>query len=128
MRLPLAPLPLLALALVAGCSVDTAAPARTAERFHTAVAERRDGAACALLAPRTAERLPDPGQTCAEALRAVGLGAGGPVTGVQVWGDEAQVRLAGDTMFLHRFGDGWRVKAAGCKPRGGLPYDCEVAE
>ncbi|WP_101783344.1 hypothetical protein [Nonomuraea indica] len=125
MRLPLA---LLALVLVTGCSVDTSAPARTVERFHSALAAQQDEAACALLAPRTAEKLPDPGQTCAEALRALRLGAGGPVTGVQVWGDEAQVRLAGDTVFLHRFSDGWRVKAAGCEPRAGLPYDCEVED
>ncbi|MEU8102981.1 hypothetical protein AB0C18_04560 [Nonomuraea muscovyensis] len=123
MRLPLA---LLALVLVTGCSVDTGAPARTAERFHEAVAERRDDTACALLSPRAAEKLPDPGQTCAEALRALELEAGGPITSVQVWGDAAQVRMAGDTVFLHRFSDGWRVKAAGCEPQGDLPYDCEV--
>ncbi|MEV6149832.1 DUF6766 family protein [Nonomuraea sp. NPDC052129] len=29
----------------------------------------------------------------------------------QVWGDDAQVRLAGDTLFLHHYQDGWRVTA-----------------
>ncbi|WP_113704956.1 hypothetical protein [Nonomuraea lactucae] len=125
MRLPLA---LLALALAAACSIDTTAPARAAERFHAAVAARKDEAACAMLARRTAEKLPDPGETCPQALQALELGPGGRVTGVEVWGDEAQVRMAGDTVFLHRYSYGWRVKAAGCEPRGDLPYDCEVED
>lgn len=116
----------LATVLVAGCSVDTAGPARAAERFHAALAAQRPDAACALLAKRTADKLPDPGQSCAEALRELDLGAGGGLTEVRVWGDEAQVRLAGDTLFLHHYRDGWRVKAAGCRPVRDLPYDCEV--
>ena len=32
----------------------------------------------------------------------------------------------GDTVFLLRFPDGWRVSAAGCTPQGEAPYDCEV--
>ncbi|MFG1702580.1 hypothetical protein ACFLIM_05250 [Nonomuraea sp. M3C6] len=121
-------IPLVALALVAGCAVDTAPPARAAERFHAALAAHREEAACALLTRRTADRLPDPGQTCADALRELRLGPGGPVASVGVWGDEAQVRLTGDTLFLHRFSYGWRVKAAGCRPMGDLPYACEVED
>jgi hypothetical protein len=50
------------------------------------------------------------------------------VTAVEVWGAEAQVRLADDTVFLTRTSDGWRVSAAACTPRGeGLPYDCRLA-
>ncbi|MER7366541.1 hypothetical protein [Nonomuraea wenchangensis] len=130
MRIPLvAPASGVALALaLAGCAPDAAAPARAAERFHAELAADRDDAACALLAPKTADRLPDPGQTCADALRELKLGHGGPVTEVRVWGDNAQVRLAGDTLFLHRFGDGWRVRAAGCEPVRDLPYDCEVED
>ena len=110
----------------AGCAVDTEGPARTAERFHTALAAHQEESACALLARRTAEKLPGRGQSCAEALRELGFGPGGAVSAVSVWGDEAQVRLAGDTLFLHRFSDGWRIRAAGCEPEGDLPYDCEV--
>jgi acetyl-CoA acetyltransferase len=106
--------------------VDTVSPARAAERFHAAVSARQDGAACAMLAPKTADRLPDPGQTCAQALAELGLGPAGPVTAVAVWGADAQVRLAGDTVFLHHFGDGWRIRAASCKPVRDLPYDCDV--
>ncbi|NUW31677.1 hypothetical protein HTZ77_09580 [Nonomuraea sp. SMC257] len=118
----------LALALTAGCGVDTASPARAAARFHTAVAAHQEAAACALLTPTTAEKLPDPDETCAQALAALKLGPGGRVTGVEVWGDDAVVRMAGDTVFLHRFSGGWRVTAAGCEPRRDLPYDCEVED
>ncbi|GAA2205553.1 hypothetical protein GCM10009850_010110 [Nonomuraea monospora] len=109
-----------------GCAVDTASPARAAERFHAAISAHQEDAACAMLARKTADKLPDPGESCADALRGLRLGAGGQVTQVAVWGDDAQVRLAGDTLFLHRFSDGWRIRAAGCEPMGDLPYDCEV--
>ncbi|MFI7700134.1 hypothetical protein [Nonomuraea sp. NPDC049480] len=118
---------LLALAL-AGCAVDTASPARAAERFHAALSAHQEEAACGMLARKTADRLPDPDQSCADALRELKLGPGGAVTSVSVWGEEAQVRLGGDTLFLHRFGDGWRVRAAGCEPVRDLPYECEVED
>ncbi|MFB4277696.1 MULTISPECIES: hypothetical protein [unclassified Nonomuraea] len=121
------PLVVLVTALVvSACAVDTASPARAAERFHAALSAHQEEAACGMLARKTADKLPDPGQTCADALRELRLGPGGRVTEVSVWGQEAQVRLAGDTLFLHRFTDGWRVKAAGCEPVRDLPYDCEV--
>jgi hypothetical protein len=37
------------------------------------------------------------------------------------------VRLARDTVFLHRFPAGWLVRGVGCEPRKNLPYDCEVS-
>ncbi|TMR09123.1 hypothetical protein ETD86_44870 [Nonomuraea turkmeniaca] len=117
---------LLASLAAAGCAVDTASPARVAERFHALITANQEEAACGMLARKTAQRLPSRGQTCADALRELRLGPGGVVTSVSVWGDEAQVRLAGDTIFLHRFSDGWRVRAAGCMPVPDLPYDCEV--
>ncbi|MEV0614004.1 DUF6766 family protein [Nonomuraea sp. NPDC050404] len=89
MRMPIA---VLALALTTvGCSVDTAAPARAAERFHAALSSHQEAAACAMLARKTADKLPDPGEDCAAALRGLRLGAGGAVTAVSVWGDEAHV-------------------------------------
>ncbi|MFC5816555.1 hypothetical protein [Nonomuraea harbinensis] len=112
--------------LATGCVADTAGPSRAAERFHAALADRQLEAACGMLAPKTADKLPDPGQTCADALRELALGPGGGVIEVSVWGDEAQVRLEGDTLFLHHFADGWRVVAAGCAPVRDFPYECEV--
>lgn len=119
----------LASALVlTGCAVDTTAPARAAVRFHTAVAAGQLDDACAMLSAETADRLPGPGQSCAEALRALRLRPGGDVTEVAVWGEDAQVRLTGDTLFLHRFGDVWRVRAAGCAPVPDLPYECALED
>ncbi|WP_327584256.1 hypothetical protein OHA25_52035 [Nonomuraea sp. NBC_00507] len=115
----------LAVALT-GCAVDTVSPARVAERFHALITAGQDEAACGMLARKTADKLPRRGQSCADALRELRLGPGGVVVSVSVWGDEAQVRLAGDTIFLHRYSDGWRVRAAGCEPVPDLPYDCEV--
>jgi hypothetical protein len=116
----------LTLLFVAGCALDTTGPAQAAERFRAALAAHQEDAACGLLASKTAKDLPDPGQTCAEALRDLKLGAAGQVTSVQVWGDDAQVRLSGDTIFLHRYSGGWRVKAASCHEQGDRPYDCDV--
>ncbi|MEV5891950.1 hypothetical protein [Nonomuraea fuscirosea] len=127
------PLVVLALVLVpvsaaTGCAVDTRSPARAAERFHAAISAHQEAAACGMLTRQTAEKLPDRGQTCADALKELGLGPGGGVTSVSVWGDEAQVRLRGDTLFLRHFSDGWRISAAGCSPVRDLPYECEVED
>jgi hypothetical protein len=62
---------------------------------------------------------------CSEAIGDLPLQGGG-VRDVQVWGDQAQVRLDGDTLFLAETTGGWRVAAAGCSPRPNQPYDCEV--
>jgi hypothetical protein len=48
------------------------------------------------------------------------------VHGVQVWGDAAQVRIAGDVIFLRRISGSWKVSAAGCKPQPPGPYECMV--
>ncbi|WP_260477613.1 DUF6766 family protein [Nonomuraea sp. WAC 01424] len=108
MRLPFV-VPALLLAAV-GCAADPTPAARAAERFHAALESRHEDAACALLSRKTARKLPDPGQTCGQALSDLHMGPGGRVTEVNVWGNEAQVRLTGDTLFLHHFDDGWRVR------------------
>ncbi|GAA2701624.1 hypothetical protein [Nonomuraea recticatena] len=114
--------------LAAECALDVGPPARTVERFAAATAAQQGEAACALLTPKAAQKLPDQGQTCALALEELGLRVGA-VESVAVWGDEAQVRLNGDTMFLQRFEEGWRIRAAGCTPTGeDQPYDCEVED
>ncbi|MET8040642.1 hypothetical protein ABZU25_07220 [Micromonospora sp. NPDC005215] len=41
----------------------------------------------------------------------------------EVYGQQAQVRLDGDTVLLAVFPGGWRVVAAGCTDRGDKPYD-----
>ena len=90
-----------------------------------AVAGRDGGTACALLAPDTAEEVADAGdKPCAQAVLEEDLSDPGAVTGTDVYGQWAQVRLTGDTVFLAVFPEGWRVVAAGCTPRPERPYDC----
>ncbi|GAA3166167.1 hypothetical protein GCM10010466_66190 [Planomonospora alba] len=113
-------------AALTGCaSADREPAVGVAERFYAAVATGQGGRACALLAPEAAEGLRSGGQACERAVLELDLPGGAP-GGAEVWGDEAQVRLARDTVFLHRFPQGWLVRAAGCRPRGALPYSCEV--
>jgi hypothetical protein len=83
-------------------------------------------ARCALLAPMTLAALEEKqSASCAAAIGQLPL-AGGQVRSVEVWGGDAQVRLAGDTLFLTETRAGWRVTAAACRPQGEAPYDCEV--
>lgn len=107
---------------VAGCASAQNDPATaTAQRFLSAAGQGQGAQACGLLAPEAARSLDD----CEKEIVSMGLRAGA-IRGAEVWGDEAQVRLDGDTLFLHRFPDGWRVRAAGCRPRQDMPYECEV--
>ncbi|MGH3331739.1 MAG: hypothetical protein ACRDPJ_10615 [Nocardioidaceae bacterium] len=45
---------------------------------------------------------------------------------VSRFGNQAEVKLIGDTAFLAEFGTGWKVVAAACTHRAALPYDCQV--
>jgi hypothetical protein len=105
-------------AMLAGCAA-TERP--DVERVATAFAEGDPTARCSLLAPATVAALEREGP-CAAATGAAPQG--GQVLDTAVWGDEAQVRLSGDTLFLTRTGAGWKVVAAGCTPDGDRPYVC----
>ena len=82
---------------------------------------------CGLLADNTRAALVDSaGTPCEQAIADVPLGTGAVVS-VDVWGTEAQVKLADDTLFLTETADGWRVAAAACRAQGSdEPYDCQV--
>lgn len=89
--------------------------------------ERGDGdAACTLLTPDAQKSVSGATDTpCADAITSI-KEQGRAVGRVQVWGDAAQVKLAGDVLFLRRLSGEWRVSAAGCTPQKGRPYDCKV--
>jgi hypothetical protein len=103
------------------------AASAVAARLLSAV-DAKDGAgACAVLAPDTIAELEDSaGKSCPEAILDDDLPKPGPVTGSRVYGQWAQVHLSDDTVFLAVFPAGWRVVAAGCRPRGDRPYDCTL--
>jgi len=108
---------------VAGCA-DLQQP----EVEQVAAAFTRSGAVdrCALLAPATVAALEyDESAPCADALGQLDL-PGGQVVSSAVWGDNAQVRLTGDTLFLTRTEAGWQVAAASCVPQGEAPYLCRL--
>lgn len=125
------PAPLLAATLLlTGCG---GAGGRTAEVRATAVAfeeglRTKDSAAtCALLAPGTRDTLESSeGKPCVAVIAEEGLPVAGPVRGVDVYGNQGRTVLDGDTLFLSRFLDGWKIVAAGCTPDPGRPYVCAV--
>ncbi|WP_306205065.1 hypothetical protein [Actinoplanes sp. RD1] len=103
------------------------AASAVAVRMLTAVAARDGAQACGMLAPGTRSELEDSAeQACDQAILDQDLPAPGQVTGSDVYGQWAQVRLDDDTLFLAVFPEGWRVVAAGCEPRTDRPYDCAL--
>jgi len=118
------------LALVStGCSGLGSPEADSAEaaalRFSGLV-KADPAAACDLLARGTLRELESSFGPCESSLPEQDLPSADASREVQVFGKQAMVALAGDTIFLARFPDGWRVTAAGCVPRDDRPYDCSV--
>jgi hypothetical protein len=116
--------------LLAGCgsvSERESAAAAVTGAFLTAATDGDGEAACRALTPNAVEKLEKAGgKPCAEAVLAEDLPDPGPATDVDVYGQWARVRLGDGAVFLAMFPGGWRVDAAGCEPRGDLPYDCAV--
>ncbi len=83
-------------------------------------------ARCDLLAPNALAALEESESApCTEAIGEL-MPEAGEVRSVEVWGGDAQVKLAGDTLFLTETTTGWKVTAAACRPQADAPYDCEV--
>ncbi|MFI0923760.1 hypothetical protein [Streptomyces sp. NPDC021012] len=113
---------------VAGCGAPAArqdAAATAGAAFASAVAAGDDVRACELLAPQTRAQLEqNERKTCRTAFAAQDLPKTRGVQEVEVYGRQAMVRMAGDTLFLSLFTGGWKVVAAGCTPQPDRPYDC----
>lgn len=100
---------------------------RAAVAFARAVEDKDGAQACRLLTPDARSSVTGATNVpCSKAILTVSEN-GASVTATQVWGDAAQVLLAGDVVFLRRMDKQWLVSAAGCKPRASGPYNCDVA-
>ncbi|MEU9304539.1 hypothetical protein [Streptomyces sp. NPDC048269] len=104
----------------------TRAAQAAATAFEGALADGDTRLACAALAPGTREEL-EQDAPCTAALRSLKLT---PATGrareSMVYGSQARVVYADDSVFLALFPEGWRITAAGCVPRQGRPFRCEL--
>jgi hypothetical protein len=113
--------------LLSGCTPAGEAAARIAgDRFQTALRDDDLTGACQLFSEEARGNLESgSGRPCPAALADLDLPTG-PASSIEVWGDNAQVRLDAGVLFLAKFRVGWKVTAAGCDPRPDMPYDCDV--
>lgn len=114
--------------ILTGCgSAQDEAVRERAGEFNDAVAGRDWAHACTLLSPKTRSELEAAAKSpCSSALAEEKLSSPGALDRVDVFGGIAQVRFRGETLFLARFADGWRLLAAGCTPQAPKPYSCTV--
>lgn len=116
----------LACGLLVGCgqSDDREAVRSVTERFFAAVAAGDGAAACAQLSRDTrAEIEKQAERECREAVLDLRLEGGDP-SRVEVYVVSAKVDFAsGESAFLSRTQEGWRLSAVGCEPQGGKPAD-----
>jgi hypothetical protein len=122
-----------AAAALVGCGTsDDRAEARgVVERFYDAVRHEDGDAACALLSDAARKAVESQsGEACAAAITRLDY-AGGAIARAQVFVTSARVDLGGgESAYLDRGADGWRISAVGCKAQEGLssevPMDCEA--
>ncbi|MFJ8849910.1 hypothetical protein [Streptomyces sp. NPDC102437] len=95
--------------------------------FERAIGTGDTTAVCAALAPDTRSEVEESGKgACPDAIPEAELPVGGSVLTVDVYGRQARVVLAADTLFLSQFADGWKIVAAGCRVLTGRPYQCSI--
>jgi hypothetical protein len=124
---------LLLLALLAGCgtSDDREQARATVERFYAAVGSGDAEAACAELGESLREQVESQtGEPCRVAITSFDY-EGGAIDRVQVFVTNAKVDLdSGESAFLGREPDGWRLTALACKAERGKPadrpFECEA--
>ncbi|WP_139053228.1 hypothetical protein [Rhodococcus globerulus] len=104
---------------------DAAGAAEVAQAFHTALHVADRTTLCALLAEATAEQVEKTTHsTCPDGILDRQIPDADRVHDVSAYGRAAQVRMNGDTVFLTREGESWKIAAAGCQYQGNEPYDC----
>jgi hypothetical protein len=110
----------------AGAAEDDAAAAAT--RFYQAYQSHDGDTACEQLAPKTRSELEQSAKMpCSKAVLEEDVPSVGRARDVHVFGMQTQVRYDGETTFLARFNDGWKVMAAACTAEPGQPYDCQIS-
>jgi len=110
---------------------DRADVRSVSEHFLTAFESGDGQAACADLSTDTRKELERQEQKdCREAVGELQLEPGA-MDRVELYVTNAKVDLAsGQSMFLSRSQEGWRLSAVGCEPEAGepaeQPFDCEL--
>jgi hypothetical protein len=118
---------LLVLTTVTSCAPDAASASSAAQGFHRAVGASDWSAACALLQPKTREKIAEQDSgSCEAGLEALQLPEAGPLMKTEAYGREALVEFDNDAVFVAVSASGWQITAAGCSPQGESPYSCEV--
>ena len=133
MRAPWLVVALAVAVLVGGCGRDAdRAEVRTVtDRFYAALDGGDGETACAQLSTDTRTELESQEQKpCPEAVTSLQVEGGAP-TRVQVYVTNAKADLeSGESAFLSKTPEGWRLAAVGCTPQQGkpadIPYDCEL--
>jgi hypothetical protein len=120
-------------ALAAGCgtSDDRDQSRATTERFYTAIREDDGAAACGELSDSLLEQVESQTEQSCEAVITRFQYDGGGIDGVEVYITNAKVDLtSGESAFLSRESDGWKLSAIGCKAEKGKPadrpFECEA--
>jgi hypothetical protein len=114
-----------------GTANDRADARAVVERFYDAVRHDQGEQACDLLSAATARALAgQSGQSCPGVVTRLEY-EGGAVERTQVFMTSARVDLrGGESAFLDREPDGWRICAVACTAEEGPPYaypmDCEA--
>lgn len=114
--------------LVAGCgSPEDRAAERQASSLRAAIADGDGAGACALLSSRALGQLEQSaGKPCPQAILEESVPTSGESSTVRVFGNMAEVKYPGETVFLSRYSEGWRVSAAGCTATPSGIYDCTI--
>ena len=116
--------------LLAGCSSlgpDEAAAGEAAQEFFAAVRSSDGVVACSLLSEDVQTELEQTAdEPCSTAILEQDLPSAEQVTEVLAFGRNAQVAMDSDVLFLSVADGGWKILAAGCRPRAGAHYDCTL--